>query len=490
MSSFISVKWGRFLIESEASHFPWLKEIQATDDLKEIQAIVESDRFKKIGGGSFRKVYEPVGDPEHVIKLIHDPDHYKRRMNEDDFDTAKRYPFIFPKAFAHADDFSWIVMEKTPPLIYPEDMQKVLDQSFPAEQEALLRALAVPEKENSWWDQWNPADPFHIMKMIMGSFRAGDRAATPRPGYETAGDLEALNLQDFLVPLAGQAYQELSKAMHEFAIDKYEIGRGNIGHDKNYNFKIVDSSVFDPDWDPPDEYLVDGEWVAKKTVKEGAEEEPDLLRFSDTLNNMISSLLLQQASADQLNQQDTESEANVVLDTGELFANYDTLNEVHLGIVINDEGAASIKAFYLCDVEERGKSNLVIVVNIPRGYETIEEFPEWLAIELEDALSHELQHSCDPTDMLSADIPEGEEKWASLENIYKHFASEAETRGHLAGARGRSRRSGESIEAIVDNAVDQIFKDALEYGYTVEELTPVMQAIWKEWNDYLEGWNE
>ena len=269
--------WRKYLNEGEAQHFPWLRDIQATDDLKEIQAIVESDRFKKIGGGSFRKVYEAVGDPEHVIKVIHDPDHYKRRMNEDDFDTARRYPFIFPKAYIHADDFSWIVMENTPPLIYPEDMQKVLDKSFPAEQEALLRGLALqapsgPEPESllgdgpsSWWAQWNPADPFHIMKMIMASFRFARKEA-PDPDSPILGPdvLAAQELQDLIVPVAGPTYHELSKAMHEFAIDKFEIGRGNIGHDKDYNFKIVDSSVFDPDWDPDPEYFVDGRWTAKK----------------------------------------------------------------------------------------------------------------------------------------------------------------------------------------------------------------------------------
>tara|TARA_R110000824_G_scaffold156136_2_gene329024 strand:- start:372 stop:1178 length:807 start_codon:yes stop_codon:yes gene_type:complete len=263
MSNFISIRWDRFLTEGEAEHFPWLKEIQATDDLEEQQAIVESDRFKKVGGGSFRKVYQPVDDPEHVIKVIHDPDDYKMRMNEDDFDTARRYPFIFPKAYAHADDFSWIVMEKTPPLIYPEDMQKVLDKSFPAEQEMLLRKLSGAgfPGGDGWWAQWNPADPFHIMKMIMASFRsdreiseAADKTlVTARHGRGTSKDAEtAWELQDILAPVAGPSYQELSKAMHEFAIDKYEIGRGNIGHDKNYNFKIVDSSVFDPDWDPWD----------------------------------------------------------------------------------------------------------------------------------------------------------------------------------------------------------------------------------------------
>ena len=62
--------WRKYLAESEAQYFPWLKEIQATDDFDEIQAILESDRFKKLGDGSFRAVYQPVGDPDHVIKMV------------------------------------------------------------------------------------------------------------------------------------------------------------------------------------------------------------------------------------------------------------------------------------------------------------------------------------------------------------------------------------------------------------------------------------
>ena len=241
--------WRKYLVEGEAQHFPWLKEIQETNDLKEIQAIVESDRFKKIGGGSFRKVYEPVGDPEYVIKVIHDPDDYKMQMNKDDFETAKRYPFIFPKAYAHADDFSWVVVEKTRPITWPSQMQKVLDQSFPQEQEALLNAA---EELN-----FNPADAFHIMKMIMASFRSdreineagGTTLVTARHGRSTSKDDDrAARLQKILAPVAGKTYQELSKAMHEFEIDKLELGKGNIGFDKDSNFKIIDSSVFSSDW--------------------------------------------------------------------------------------------------------------------------------------------------------------------------------------------------------------------------------------------------
>jgi len=229
--------WRKYLAEGEADHFPWLREIQATDDLEEIQAIVESDRFKRVGSGSFRRVYQPVADPEYVIKVINEYDDYKMRMNEDDFDTAKRYPFIFPKAYAHSDDFSWIVMENTPPITWPSQMQRVLDKSFPKEQEALLKVADEL--------QFNPADPFHVMKMIMASFRA-DRPINAVESKATA-EARAQLLQQVLPPVAGPAYQELSKAMHEFEIDKYEIGIGNIGHDENYNFKIIDSSVFSSD---------------------------------------------------------------------------------------------------------------------------------------------------------------------------------------------------------------------------------------------------
>ena len=254
--------WRKYLAEAEAAHFPWLKDLAELgsepglgDRLRDrLQA--GDDRFKILGAGAFRTVWSPRGDNDHVIKVAHDLDGHKLQMNKDDFETAKRYPLIFPKAYAHADDFSWVVMENTPPLIDMEEMQKVLDKSFPAEQEALQNAVAVSGEDGIFGDQWNVADPFHIMKMIMGSFRFGREineaveptVVTARQGRPTSKDQRiAQSLQDILAPVAGPAYQELSKAMHEFEIDKYEIGIGNIGHDEDYNFKIIDSSVFSSD---------------------------------------------------------------------------------------------------------------------------------------------------------------------------------------------------------------------------------------------------
>tara|TARA_R110002020_G_scaffold29001_3_gene91833 strand:- start:2074 stop:2907 length:834 start_codon:yes stop_codon:yes gene_type:complete len=267
--------WRQYLAEDEAQHFPWLKEIQATDDLKEIQAIVNSDRFKEAGGGSFRKVYQPVDGPAYVIKVIHEDYKFKKKMNKEDFEAAVAYPLIFPKAYAHGPDWKWVVLENVEPLVEPEDMQKVLDKSFAAEQKAILQSWEDVAK-GTLLSSLNIADPFHLMRVIMSSFRAS-RDEAPAHAGERAGGLgiaaasqqsarvrshvamvaaahladerDAALVQGIVAPVAGAVYQELSKAMQSFAIDKDEIGVGNIGYDKGYNFKIIDSSIFEDESD-------------------------------------------------------------------------------------------------------------------------------------------------------------------------------------------------------------------------------------------------
>ena len=251
--------WRRYLTESETQYFPWLKDLpefiqNLTGEMRRGSDHGNPD-FKRLGSGAFRSVWAPTGDDEHVVKIAHafpswrPADKENRQMNKDDFETSKRYPLIFPKAYAHADDFTWIVMERVTPVTTFEEMQKVLDKSFPAEQEAVQQMRQAKDI--------NPADPFHVMKMIMSSFRDDrnvDEAVEPtlitrRHGRKTDKDSDlARDIQDVLAPIAGPTYQELSKAMHEFHIDKYELGRGNIGYDSEGDFKIVDSSVFNPDW--------------------------------------------------------------------------------------------------------------------------------------------------------------------------------------------------------------------------------------------------
>ena len=251
--------WRKYLAAAEAEHFPWLQGIQGEDQLAAIKVIVNDEsRFKEAGQGSFRKVYVPLENSDYVIKVIHEDDDYKKKMNKEDFETAIAYPLIFPKAYAHGPDWKWVVLENVEPLVEPEDMQKVLDKSFAAEQQAILENWNTLDASD-WLSSLNIADPFHLMRVIMSSFRT-DRGEAPTLDPHSKNELgfvdaalqaderDAMLVQSIIAPVAGAVYQELSKAMQSFAIDKYEIGRGNIGYDRGYNFKIIDSSIFDDDW--------------------------------------------------------------------------------------------------------------------------------------------------------------------------------------------------------------------------------------------------
>ena len=292
--------------------------------------------------------------------------------------------------------------------------------------------------------------------------------------------------------------------IHPFADGNGRSGRILLVADMGFNFKEANKIISDREtyfsalreigqkysgdfWNES-EQLEDKvrESIRNIILNESLDEEPDLLHFSDTLNNMISSMIFRQELISHLNKSVADTEMTTILDTGELFKNYDTVNEVHLGIIINDEGSGKISAYYNCVVSDRSKSNLTIVLDIPRNYETIDDFKRWLSIELEGVLSHELQHSCDPTEMLDDDIPEGEEKWASPENILKHFGSQAETRGNVAEIIGRARISGEDTSDILDDYVNSIVEDGWRRGFEEEEMIPVAQEIWRRWDARLQ----
>jgi hypothetical protein len=253
--------WQRYLNESEEKYFPWLEELKKTDIIREQRKFLnDDDRFITVGSGSFRIVYRPVEDPDYVIKLIWgEYPRDERRMNKDDFELSIKYPLIFPKAYAHANNFNWIVMEAVTPLTDWKNMWLVLEKSFPKEVEAIDKAyweyeqLSPAERRGTYSPTppyMNIDDPFSLFDAIMRSFQGrSDRSQ----GHLSLGGREDM-LQKILVPsergwfpkepVIGPVYQELSKVMHAYRISRGEISLGNIGYDKDSNFKILDSSVF------------------------------------------------------------------------------------------------------------------------------------------------------------------------------------------------------------------------------------------------------
>ena len=96
--------WRKYLNEGEETHFPWLEDLKQRG-----KEALMGDNFEKIGSGAFRIVFQPKGDEDHVVKLSKESGN--NWMNKVEMKTGNFYPSIFPKTFAHADDWGWIVQE-------------------------------------------------------------------------------------------------------------------------------------------------------------------------------------------------------------------------------------------------------------------------------------------------------------------------------------------------------------------------------------------
>jgi len=103
--------WRKYLNEDEAEHFPWLKDLRGLGaepglaDRLRVRLQSGDDRFNILGAGAYRTVWSPRGDEDHVIKVVHDNNQRELQMNKDDFETAKRYPLIFPKGICACGRF-------------------------------------------------------------------------------------------------------------------------------------------------------------------------------------------------------------------------------------------------------------------------------------------------------------------------------------------------------------------------------------------------
>ena len=212
------------------------------------------------------------------------------------------------------------------------------------------------------------------------------------------------------------------------------------------------------------------------------ENKDNTTNYVDALEEEIFEFLFAKSTHKYLQELDEEQEATVVLDT-DIFDEFNNINDVHIGISVNSSGNGAVGAAYVCVPTEREQSNLVLTLDIPREYDQIDGFQDWLSAELADTLSHEIQHSCDTSDILTGDgnIPEGDDKWADLESIERYYASEAETRGHVAGILGRSRRTGEDPESLLYQDISTIMNKAIDNGFSEDEMTSILQSINDKW---------
>ena len=253
--------WRTYLAESEETEFPWLAGLRQARTLEDQQEYLEKPTpgFQELGEGAFRRVYAPLQrramtnipalDQDYVIKIVHGFYEGETKMNKEDFEVSKRYPLIFPKVYAHDDYFNWIIMERINTIKGSDGFGKMMRKSFKNEIEALqsisdgeLGAQLFSDTGVAYGDFYG-AHNVHsydgLLDAIISSFRLDRRGEPNEPGPETS------LLQKALSKAPGMAYQELSKLMHEFEVDPGEIGQSNVGYDDDFNFKILDSSIFE-----------------------------------------------------------------------------------------------------------------------------------------------------------------------------------------------------------------------------------------------------
>jgi len=272
------------------------------------------------------------------------------------------------------------------------------------------------------------------------------------------------------IPMKGPTFPHVT-----IAINADEDGQGHMSNE----FQLSDFEPIEP-------IPLTGEVEEIFSQNKLKENKDNTTSYVDALENKIFEFLFSKSTYEHLQTLDEEQEATVVLNT-DIFDDFENINEVHIGVSVNSEGNGEVEAAYVCVPTEREKSNLVLTLNIPRNYPEVDGFQDWLSAELADTLSHEIQHSCDTSDVLAGDgnIPEGDDKWADIESIERYYASEAETRGHVAGILGRSRRTGEEPESLLQQDIDTITNKAVSRDYNKTELVPVVQNIYNKWLERL-----
>ena len=130
--------WRKFITE-EAKHFgSEFEGFKARTEAGEHPVKVAEESLNRIGKGTSRLVYELSDNPHAVLKIInvevvgdeeyYEPDYVnpftnlnrQHKLNANEWEASlemqQRYPDVFPRSYEHAEDFSWILVERVEPI--------------------------------------------------------------------------------------------------------------------------------------------------------------------------------------------------------------------------------------------------------------------------------------------------------------------------------------------------------------------------------------
>ena len=218
--------WRKFLNEDEGAYFPWLKELQ--DDPEKFV----NDQLRKEtkgGEGSYRIVVIPDSDPDFVVKLVKQED--ELFTNKIEKILGDEYPEVFPKVYASAPDFKWIVVERCVPI--HNQNNELLEEAFVATMPEFYEFARQAFSEQNRFP--NP-DAYDVLNYILNI------------EYYSEYPEDSMERKVYNFGLANEPwYRQYAKAVQRYGVDAGDIRYGNIGIDmKTHTLKIIDASVFDP----------------------------------------------------------------------------------------------------------------------------------------------------------------------------------------------------------------------------------------------------
>lgn len=247
------------LEESEGSNTDDEKYFQWLIPLREIgtQALKDKETFKRMGSGGYRIVFYPLSDPTFVIKAAKNKTGVEN--NKKEHEANRLFPNIFPRTFAHASNWHWIVSEKVKVLVASdnEGFDEMVEINFPRLRDYMYQNDFIRKTILKSFGDKPPGGQavfFHATQALM--YGGGTESSEFKTQFSkelsdifvkhnaSEDEKKAYDMMFRFAMKNEPIFFEIYKAYNELKLEPSDFGAGNIGVNEVGDLKILDASYF------------------------------------------------------------------------------------------------------------------------------------------------------------------------------------------------------------------------------------------------------
>ncbi len=219
----------------------------------------------------------------------------------------------------------------------------------------------------------------------------------------------------------------------------------------------------------------------KFTLNENIVRGRALERYATELSRRIVNILKEDEVREEIA---TKNKVSYELIADDLLDDLEWVNSVviHVNVAEQIDVIGSYEFTRSTTDEYRNESDIIINITIPDNFSD-SDFSE-LIPELKDTLRHELEHSAQPTEMLTQEIPE-DDVWDTIASANNYYNSRSETEAHVAGLYKRAKMLNEPAVDVIDNFLTDIYRTGIQSGHDKKEVSNLISRIRENWISYL-----